>query len=104
MNNGSRRIFMMQVAVAGAAALVGASARAAEVHLSETDAEATAVAYALDATKVNKARFPKKGATDHCGNCKAFIAKPGDAWGNCALIDEKMVSTAGWCSSFVLKS
>ena len=104
MNHGSRRTFMMQVAVAGAAALVGASARAAEVHLAETDPEATPIAYTHDGTKVNKTRFPKKGATDHCGNCKAFMAKPTDAWGNCALIDEKMVANAGWCSTFVLKA
>jgi hypothetical protein len=102
MNTPTRRVFMIQVAAASGA-FVTARASAAAPRLKETDPEAVAVAYALDANKVDKARFPKRMATDRCGTCKAFIVKPGEEWGACALIEEKSVNGAGWCSSYVKK-
>jgi hypothetical protein len=93
---------MIQAAAASGAVVTGRAGAQAR-RLQESDPEATAVAYTLDNTKVDKARFPKRQAGDRCGTCKAFIGKPGNEWGECALIDDKAVNSNAWCSSFVLK-
>jgi hypothetical protein len=99
----TRRVFMIQVAAASVA-VISSRASAQARRLQESDPEATAVGYAVDNTKVDKARFPKRQAGDRCGTCKAFItSKPGDEWGQCALIDDKLVNSNAWCSSFVMK-
>jgi hypothetical protein len=93
---------MIQVAAASGAVVAGNVCAQAR-RLQESDPEATAVAYSLDNSKVDKARFPKRQSGDRCSSCKAFIAKPGEEWGQCALIDDKLVNGNAWCSSFVLK-
>jgi len=104
MNDTSRRVFMMQVATASTMLLGRRAIAQGAPRLQETDPEAVAVGYKQDHTKIDKARFPKKAANDHCTLCKAFMGKPGDAWANCALVDEKLVNANGWCSSYVLKA
>jgi hypothetical protein len=31
----------------------------------------------------------------------AWLGKPSDAWAECDLMVDKLVSNTGWCSSFV---
>lgn len=95
----NRRVFMMQVAAAGS---VLATAQAqAKTKITETDPQAAAVGYKLDASKVDTKRFPKYKAGEKCNNCMAWASKPTDEWGECTLFDNKFVIHSGWCSSYL---
>jgi High potential iron-sulfur protein len=102
----SRRIFMMQ-AVGVAAGVAGASkvmAQAALPKLEESDAQAKALSYVQDATKVDKTKFPKHTASDNCSTCQLYTGKPADAGGPCPLFAGKQVAAKGWCSAWVKKA
>jgi High potential iron-sulfur protein len=102
----SRRIFMMQ-AIGVAAGVAGASkamAQATLPKLEESDAQAKALSYVQDASKVDKAKFPKHVATDNCSNCQLYAGKPADAGGACPLFAGKQVAAKGWCSAWVKKA
>ncbi|MFW9595745.1 MAG: high-potential iron-sulfur protein [Macromonas sp.] len=100
----NRRVFMLQaVAASGVLAAVG-SAQAAAPMLAETDAQAVALGYKADATKVDKAKQAKFVAGSNCGNCSLYQGKAGDAAGNCPLFAGKQVSSKGWCTAWVKKA
>ncbi len=102
MNANNRRVFMMQ-AVAGCAALgVGIQAQA-QAMLGETDPQATALGYKADATKVDKAKFPKYAAGQVCTNCALFQGAATAAAGGCPLFAGKQVAGKGWCSAWAKK-
>jgi len=85
--------------------LAGASgvARAAP-KLEEADAQASALGYRQDSTKVDNTKYPKHTAAQHCGTCQLFQGKAADASGGCALFAGKEVMTAGWCSAWAQKA
>ncbi|MDD2546625.1 MAG: high-potential iron-sulfur protein [Burkholderiaceae bacterium] len=97
-----RRTFIIQ-SVCATAALAAGSAAQAQALLAETDAQATALGYKADATKVDKAKQPKYAAGQICGNCALFQGKPSDAAGGCPLFAGKQVATKGWCSAWAKK-
>lgn len=100
----NRRVFMLQaVAATGALAALG-SAHAAAPMLAETDAQATALGYKADATKVDKTKQTKFVAGSSCSNCTLYQGKPGDAAGNCPLFAGKQVSSKGWCTAWAKKA
>ena len=100
MSKTNRRVFMMQV-VAATGATLSASLSQAKTRIDENAAEAAAVGYKLDATKVDTKRFPKYRAGEKCANCMAWLSKPTDAWGECSLFNGKFVATPGCCSSYM---
>ena len=102
----NRRVFMLQsVTCAGVLAAVSLpQAASAQALVAENDPQATALGYKADATKVDKAKFPKYAAGQTCGNCAVFQGKPTDAAGNCPLFAGKTVSTKGWCSAYAKKA
>lgn len=73
-------------------------------NLSESDAQAQALGYREDATKVDKAKYPKYAAGQHCANCQLYQGKPGDARGPCPLFPGKSVAGKGWCASWIKKA
>lgn len=100
----SRRVFMLQaVAATGALAALG-SAHAAAPMLAETDAQAVALGYKADATKVDKTKQAKFVAGSNCANCGLYQGKAGDAAGGCPLFAGKQVSAKGWCNAWVKKA
>lgn len=100
----NRREFIAQLS-AGASALVGASAMAADLPMvAETDAQAKALGYVADAAKADKAKFPKFAAGQQCGNCALFQGKAGLASGPCPLFAGKQVAAKGWCSAYAKKA
>jgi hypothetical protein len=101
MSQSNRRVFLMQVAVAGAG-LVAASAYAAEVD--EKDPTAAGLGYKPNATKVDKTKFPKYADGQKCSNCALFQGKAGEATGPCPLFAGKVVSANGWCSAYNKKA
>jgi len=72
--------------------------------LAETDPQAVALGYKADATKVDKAKFPKYAAGQACANCTLFQGKPTDAAGVCPIFAGKQVAGKGWCNSYVKKA
>jgi len=101
MSHSQRRTFMMQIA-AGSAALAGVCpARAVSKKIEESEAKATSLGYRHDTTQVDAKRFPKHTPAEKCSGCMAWLGKPADAWAECDLMADRLVSNGGWCSSYV---
>ena len=100
----SRRTFLIVAAGASSAAMLGTTVHAQPAMVAETDAQAQGVGYKADATKVDKAKFPKYAAGQLCSNCVLFQGKPADASGGCALFPGKAVAAKGWCSAYYKKA
>jgi hypothetical protein len=100
MTTSTRRVFMLQMAVSSAA-LAAAQANAAVKKIEENEPKALSLGYRNDTTQVDEKRFPKHKASEHCAACMAWLGKPSDAWAECDLMADRMVSSTGWCSSFV---
>jgi hypothetical protein len=99
----TRRVFMMQ-SVLGASVLASGTAMAANPMLEETAANAKALAYVADTTKVDAKKFPKHTAAQLCSNCALFQGKAGSTAGGCPLFAGKDVSAKGWCSAYAKKA
>ncbi len=99
----NRRVFMMQVATAAGAVLL-AQEVAAQPMVAENDAQAAGVGYKADASKVDKAKYPKFAASQNCGNCALYQGKAGAASGGCGLFPGKQVAAKGWCSAWAKKA
>ncbi|MEN9466321.1 MAG: High-potential iron-sulfur protein [Pseudomonadota bacterium] len=98
----NRRVFMMQ-AVVGCAAVGTALQVKAQAMLAETDAQAVALGYKADATKVDKTKQPKYAAGQMCTNCALFQGAAKAAAGGCPLFAGKQVAGKGWCSAWAKK-
>jgi hypothetical protein len=99
-----RRTFMIQIAAAGSTAVACGAAVAQAAALAETDAQAVALAYKADTTKVDAKKFPKHEASQTCANCQLYQGKAADAAGPCALFPGKQVAAKGWCSAWAKKA
>ena len=99
----SRRVFIMQ-AIAGSGALLTAQQVAAQAALAESDAQAVALGYKSDASKVDKAKQTKYAAGQVCSNCALFQAASGAAAGACPLFAGKQVAAKGWCTAWAKKA
>jgi hypothetical protein len=77
MNKTHRRAFMLQVGATGSAlpAASRAIAQAGGPKLEETDAQAVALGYKRDTTKVDAAKYPKHATTQTCGTCQCTKAR-----------------------------
>ena len=99
----NRRNFFVQLSAMGIA--LGAAHVSAQVAMvSESDAQAAALGYKADGRKVDKVKFPKYAADQHCGNCALYQGKSSDASAACALFPGKQVAGKGWCSAWARKS
>jgi hypothetical protein len=96
-----RRVFLMTLAASGAALTTAAQA---QVLLDEKDAQAVALGYVADATRVDVKKFPKFVADQNCINCALYQGKPADKAGGCPLFAGKQVAGAGWCSAWAKKA
>lgn len=103
--NSNRRIFVIQTVV-GAGALATAHLARAQTPpmVVESDPQATALGYKADATKADKAKFPKYAAGQQCANCALYQGKATDAAGGCPLFAGKQVAGKGWCSAWAKKA
>ena len=74
-----------------------------------TDSMAPILGYVPDNTTVDKAKFPKYAAGQHCKLCALYLeggkTVPGKSgeYGRCGLFQTGLVSADGWCNSFVAK-
>ncbi|WP_426147207.1 high-potential iron-sulfur protein [Polaromonas sp. DSR2-3-2] len=104
--NSNRRTFVIQ-SVVGASVLASTrlvQAQAAAPLVLETEPQAVALGYKADATKADKAKFPKYAAGQNCANCALYQGKPTDAAGACPLFAGKQVGAKAWCSAWAKKA
>ena len=99
----NRRQFMVQCGVGGSFLLAG-SVYSEAAMVSEADPQAAGLGYHADASKTDKAKFPKYAAGQKCGNCALFQGKAGDKSGVCPLFAGKAVSANGWCGAYNKKA
>ena len=99
----NRREFIVQVGLASGA-LAGANAWAQPAALAETDAQAIALSYKADTTKVDAKKFPKHTTEQKCNNCALYQGKATDSAGGCPLFAGKSVAAKGWCSAWAKKA
>jgi hypothetical protein len=99
----SRRSFVLTSAALAAGVSLNDGAFA-QVKLDPSDPLAKSLGYVADATKVDKAKFPAYQAGQDCAACQLYQGKPGDASGPCPIYSGKIVSSTGWCGSFVKKA
>ena len=105
MINSNRRTFMLHVVATGAVLSASqAYAQAAGPKLEESDAQATALGYKNDTTKVDAKKYPNHAAAQSCATCQLFQGKPKDATGGCPLFAGKQVMATGWCSAWAKKA
>ncbi len=99
----TRRQFMIYSAATGLAATM-ANKVALAAPVAETDPQAVSLGYKADASKVDKAKFPKFAAGQNCGNCSLYKGAAGSKTGPCQIFPGKEVAAAGWCSAYAKKA
>ncbi len=98
----TRRQFVTVMPLAGALVLQARTAQA-QAAVDPKDPQATALGYVADATKADKAKFPRYADGQHCGNCQLFGGGAA-ATGPCPLFAGKVVANKGWCSAWAKKA
>ena len=99
----SRRQFMI-LSAAGACTLAMNGKVQAQAMVADTDPQAVALGYKSDATKADKAKYPKYAAGQACSNCALYQGAASSASGPCPLFAGKQVSAKGWCSAYAKKA
>jgi hypothetical protein len=91
----------LAAAAAALAIFRGAKARAADLpHLDAKDSQAIALGYVENATQVDAKKYPAYVKGSRCDNCLLLQGSSGAAYRPCNLFAGKLVSAAGWCSSW----
>ena len=98
----SRRRFLQQAA-AGCLALGTITQAGAQTMVADSDAQATALGYKADATKVDKSKQTKYAAGQLCSNCALYQGAASSSSGGCPLFSGKLVAAKGWCSAWAKK-
>jgi len=99
----SRRTFLLTSLGAASSLALARQGLAQAAKLDENDPAAKALGYTHDATTVDKAKYAKYAAGEHCGNCQFYQGGTAD-WGPCPLFAGKEVSIHGWCNGYVKKA
>jgi hypothetical protein len=100
----SRRSFMISAVGLASSLVLSHEASADAALVQESDANAQALGYRTDASKVDRAKYPKFQAGQACANCQFFQGKAGDATAPCTIFAGKQVHVKGWCSAYVKKA
>jgi hypothetical protein len=99
----NRREFVIQLSLGSAAMLAGGQVFA-QALVDEKDAQASALGYKADTTKVDGKKFATHKPEQCCANCALFQGKAGDKAGACPLFAGKQVTATGWCSAYAKKA
>ncbi|MFP3556159.1 high-potential iron-sulfur protein [Paraburkholderia sp. SIMBA_049] len=102
MKSCRREFIMGSVMGLGLAAFLPSVAYAAE-ELSESNPSAVALGYRVNATKVDKVKFPKYVAGQQCANCQFYQGSATTKSATCPLFTGKTVEGAGWCNGYVMR-
>ncbi|BBU69095.1 high-potential iron-sulfur protein [Fluviibacter phosphoraccumulans] len=99
----TRRNFL-KTSLLASAAITFIGKASAGTPVSESDAQAKSLGYVANASKADKAKFPKFAAGQACSNCSLYQGKTGSTSGPCPIFAGKDVAAAGWCSAYVKKA
>jgi len=92
------------VGVWGVLAATGRAAAQAKPELvDEQSAEAKALGYRADASRVDVKVSPKYRKGQTCANCALYAGQAGEASGGCSLFYGPEVAAAGWCDLWEAK-
>jgi hypothetical protein len=101
----SRRSFVVRgTSLVAAASLCKAGWTQQAQLVPESDPTAVALGYRADATTVDRNKFAQYAPGQQCSECALFQGDRSASNGPCAVFGGKLVSTKGWCSSFVKKA
>ena len=100
----SRRGFLTSTVALIPVAVLSRWAYGAAEALSESDPSAAALGYRADATKVDKAKFPKYAAGQSCSNCQFYQGSASDQTAACPLFTGRRVAGTGWCNGYARRS
>ena len=122
MNNINRRRFLKVLGLSALVAPVATRVLSPEkvyalevpkVELDETSTKAKQFGYYRDAEKVDTAKYSKRaganGKTQFCSNCqlqvKGDLKLEGkeESYGVCSLFPEALVTSKGWCNTWIKK-
>ncbi|NDH30856.1 MAG: hypothetical protein EBX72_10315, partial [Betaproteobacteria bacterium] len=81
-------------------ASVAAATSAAHANapmVAETDSQAASLGYKADASKVDKAKYPRFASGQQCANCTLYQGKAEAKSGPCSIFAGKQVAAIGWC-------
>jgi len=96
-----RRVFLLTLAVSGAAL---ATRALAQVLVDEKGPQAAALGYVAEAKRVDVKKYPRFAAGQNCASCALYQGKAGDQAGGCPLFAGKQVAAAGWCGAWAKKA
>ena len=99
----SRRNFLKGTVAAGTVMTFFGKANAG-TPVSESDPQAKSLGYVANASKADKAKFPKFAAGENWGSWSLYQGKAGAPAGPCPIFAGKDVAAAGWCSAYVKKA
>ena len=99
-----RRDLILTFPIVMSTALRPGEAQSQSVELKESDAEAIAVEYRADASKVDPTKSPKYKPGQTCASCNLFFPQAGSSLGGCQLFYGKDVAAAGWCNAWEAKA
>jgi hypothetical protein len=98
---------LLKGALAGLAAIAVVSEATAQakkpVAVDPNEAQAKALGYVLDTTKVDAKANPMHKPEQHCGNCVQFKGAATDAVAPCSIFAGKTVVNKGWCKVWAKK-
>jgi hypothetical protein len=97
----SRRRFISLIPAASLG--VASMARADAGPVDPKDPTAVQLGYVTDATKADKAKFPKYAAGQDCSTCGLYQGAAGSSQGPCPIYQNKIVQAKAWCSAWVKK-
>ena len=101
MTSRRRFISLLPLPLFGTASLARAQTA---VPVDPKDPQAAALGYTPDATKTDKAKYPKYAPPQACGNCALYQGAAGSTSGPCPIYAGKVVQAKGWCSAYTKKA
>jgi hypothetical protein len=99
----TRRAILHWLPAAGAAFVAARAGAQAAKPVDEKEPQAVSLGYVTDAARVDKAKFPKYAAGQHCANCQFYQGTATAATAPCTIFGGRLVAGPGWCSAYVKK-
>ena len=99
----TRRAFLYALPAATLTLTLARSTSAQATRLEEYEPLAVSLGYKHEASRVDGRNFTTYAVGQNCANCRFYQGKPADPWGDCGVLDGKLVKPRGWCVAWVKK-
>ena len=96
-----RRIILLKVLAASAAAVGLCRQAQAADKVDPTDPYARSMGFVLNTEEVDQTKYPRHAADQKCQRCKLWNGGEKDL-GNCSFFDGAVTPKTGWCKNFKL--